>query len=87
MTADSDSHVYTIGLFTLDVEQVKVSDLKSMRKFLPRLEYSLLKNRKCARMRRSQRKKQTLTLIEINSKLKEENALLRLKLGLPPRQD
>ena len=66
MTAESDSHIYTIGLFTLDVEQVKVSDLKSMRKFLPRTEYILLKNRKCARMRRCQRKKETLTLIEIN---------------------
>ena len=66
MPAETDSLIYTIGLFTLDMGKVRVSDLKSMRKFLPRIEYNLLKNRKCARMRRSQRKKQTWNLIEIN---------------------
>jgi len=84
MTAESDSRVFNIGLFTLDLERVKVSDLKIMRKLLPRTEYKLLKNRKCARRSRFRRKKQTLTLIEINQKLREENAMMRLQLGLPP---
>ena len=84
MTAESDSRVFNIGLFTLDLERVKVSDLKSMRKLLPRTEYKLLKNRKCARRSRFRRKKQTLSLIEINQKLREENAMMRLQLGLPP---
>ena len=84
MTAESDSRVFSIGLFTLDLERVKLSDLKSMRKLLPRTEYKLLKNRKCARRSRFRRKKQTLSLIEINQKLREENAMMRLQLGLPP---
>lgn len=58
-----------------------------MRKLLPRNEYKLLKNRKCARLSRTRRKEQTQTIININKRLKEENALLRQQLGLPPEEE
>ncbi len=82
-TADSDTRQFTIGSFRIDLELVKVSDLKSMRKLLPRTEYKLLKNRKCARLSRFRRKEQTSSLMEINKKLREENRQLRMQLGLP----
>ena len=55
-TAASDSRRFTVGLFRIDIHDVSVSDLKAMRKLLPRAEYKLLKNRKCARLSRSRRK-------------------------------
>ena len=55
-----------------------------MRKLLPRIEYKLLKSRKCARLNRSRRKEQTEILIAENKRLLAENAILRQKLGMPP---
>ena len=55
-TADSESRSFNIGLFRIDIHEVSVADLKAMRKLLPRAEYKLLKNRKCARLSRSRRK-------------------------------
>ena len=55
-----------------------------MRKLLPRAEYKLLKNRKCARLSRCKRKEQTLSLIEENKRLMSENAWLRSQLGMSP---
>ena len=66
-----------IGSFRINIDQVRVADLKSMRKLLPRSEYKLLKNRKCARLSRSRRKEQTVSLMEMNEHLKRENARLR----------
>ena len=77
MTQESDTQCFLIGSFRIDIGEVKVSDLKLMRKLLPRNEYKLLKNRKCARLSRTRRKEQTQTIISINKRLKEENALLR----------
>jgi regulator of replication initiation timing len=57
--------------------------MKRMRSLLPRTEYKLLKNRKCARVSRHRRKKQTMSLIEINERLRVENRLLRLQIGMP----
>ena len=76
-----------IGSFRIDIGEVKVSDLKLMRKLLPRNEYKLLKNRKCARLSRTRRKEQTQSIININKRLKEENALLRQQLGLPSEEE
>jgi len=83
LTQDTDNGTFTLGCFQIDISKVKISDMKAMRKLLPRSEYKLLKNRKCARMSRSRRKEQTGNLIKMNKKLKEENARLRRQLGLP----
>ena len=77
LTADSETRTMTIGSFRINIDEVRVVDLKSMRKLLPRLEYKLLKNRKCARLSRSRRKEQTSALMTMNMRLKEENAKLR----------
>ena len=61
-----------------------MADLKAMRKLLPRADYKLIKNRKCARLSRSRRKEQTTELILANKRLMLENAQLRQQLGLPP---
>ena len=77
LTQDSDAQCFLIGSFRIDISEVKVSDLKLMRKLLPRTEYKLLKNRKCARLSRTRRKEKTEAIISINKRLKEENAKLR----------
>ena len=56
LTADSETRTMTIGCFRINIDEVRVTDLKSMRKLLPRSQYILLKNRKCARLSRSRRK-------------------------------
>ena len=73
LTADSESRPLQIGSFRINIDEVRVADLKAMRKLLPRSEYKLLKNRKCARLSRSRRKQETIALIEMNRRLKEEN--------------
>ena len=78
---------FTVGCFRIDIDVIKVSDLKAMRKLLPKTEYKLLKNRKCARILRSRRKKQMMTLLIENKRLKNENAELSKKLGLPLMHD
>ena len=57
-----------------------------MRKLLPRREYKLIKNRKCARLSRSRRKEHAEQLMEMNKRLLAENAALRRQLGLPVKQ-
>ena len=81
-----DAHIYSVGCFRIDMDRVSVQDLKAMRKLLPKLEYKLLKSRKCARLNRSRRKEQTEELLAENNRLKAENAMLREKLGLQPVQ-
>ena len=73
-----------VGSFRVDINRVKISDLKAMRKLLPRGKYKQIKNRKCARMSRYRRKEVTLNLQEQNRQLREENARLRMELGLSP---
>ena len=87
MAQEGDLRTFTIGSFRINLDQVRVPDLKAMRKLLPRNEYKLIKNRKCARLSRSRRKEQTSYLIEMNKRLLDENAALRRELGLPPKQD
>ena len=77
LTAESESRPLLIGSFCINIDEVRVADLKSMRKLLPRSEYKLLKNRKCARLSRSRRKEQTIALMEMNERLKKENTRLR----------
>ena len=77
LTTDSNAKAFTIGSFRIQIDDVRVTDLKAMRKVLPRTEYKLLKNRKCARISRSRRKEQTSALITMNKRLKVENDALR----------
>jgi len=63
LSTDSNARLFTLGLFTIDIDRVRVSDLKNMRKLLPRTEYKLLKNRRCAHLGRHRRRKQTASLI------------------------
>ena len=77
LTVKSESRSLVIGSFLVNIDQVRVADLKSMRKLLPKQEYKLLKNRKCARLSRATRKKREVALMEMNSRLKRENARLR----------
>ena len=82
-TADTDSQTFRVGLFCINILEVSVANLKAMRKLLPRPEYKLLKNRKCARMSRFRRKEQTSEYEALNKQLQEENSQLRRQLGLP----
>ena len=59
---ESDQHIFRIGCFELNLDEVRVQDFKKMRKLLPKPEYKLLKNRKCARLSRSRRRELTETL-------------------------
>ena len=51
-----------------------------MRRILPKAEYRLIKNRKCARVSRQKRKEKQMTLTERLDKLESENKNLRLRL-------
>ena len=82
LTENGDARVFTIGCFRIDLDVVKVADLKAMRKMLPKTEYKLIKNRKCARLTRYRRKEETMGLLIENKRLRKENAALRRKLGL-----
>ena len=53
---------FRTGSFEINLEKVNISDLKIIRKLLPKTEYKLLKGRKCARMGRSRKKDEILTL-------------------------
>ena len=86
LSAENDTSSFLIGSFRIEIDEVRVQDLKAMRKLLPRNEYKLIKNRKCARLSRSRRKEHTTQLMEMNQRLLEENAALRRQLGLPPKQ-
>jgi hypothetical protein len=83
LTSDIEARVFTIGCFRIDIDEVKVVDFKAMRNLLPKTEYKLLKNRKCARVSRFRRKEETIYLQAENRCLKQENAKLRRQLGLP----
>jgi hypothetical protein len=45
-----------VGDFTIDIATVDKQDLISLRKYVPRDEYKLIKNRKIARLCRMKRK-------------------------------
>ena len=76
-----------MGLFNINIDEASIKDLKAMRKLLPREEYTLLKNRKCARLNRFRKKDQTKSLVEENMLLREENARLRTLLGIKERDN
>ena len=69
-TQDTETRSFQIGCFLIDIDVVKVSDLKAMRKLLPRGDYKQIKNRKCARLSRFRRKELTLNLQEQNRRLR-----------------
>ena len=75
-----------MGLFKINLDEASIKDLKAMRKLLPREEYTLLKNRKCARFNRFRKKDQTKNLLEENKQLREENARLRTLLDINERE-
>ena len=87
MPFENHQSLVSIGLFTIDIEQVTISGLKSMRKLLPRSEYILLKKRKSARVSRARGKNQKRSLIQIIENLRDENAKLRSQLGRSPVQN
>jgi len=53
-----------IGLFQIDLDAVTVKGLILMRRILPKDEYRLIKNRKCARVSRLKRKEKSHTLVD-----------------------
>ena len=60
LAQDDDEDIVDIGLFKVNLATVKKNDIVSMRKYFPKEEYRLLKNRKSARMCRVRRKEETL---------------------------
>lgn len=59
-----DQKTLKIGLFQIDLDTVTVKGLILMRRVLPKSEYRLIKNRKCARVSRQKRKEKACTLQE-----------------------
>ena len=64
--SDGDNNIVHIGCFRIDLEQIAVKDLIKLRKKVPKEEYRLLKNRKCAR---ESRKKKREAQIKTNMSL------------------
>ena len=51
----NDGTNFVVGLFSLNINEIQVSDLKRLRCAVPMDEYTLFKNRKCARVNRQNR--------------------------------
>lgn len=51
-----DCKMFPIGSFLIKIDQITIANLKKMRKLLPKNEYQLLKNRKCAQLCRASKK-------------------------------
>ena len=75
-----DSKTLRVGLFQIDLDVVTVKGLIQMRRILPKAEYRLIKNRKCARVSRQKRKDVQMTLVQRLDKLEAENKNLRIRL-------
>jgi hypothetical protein len=69
-----------IGQFQIDLDAVTVKGLILMRRILPKDEYRLIKNRKCARVSRQKRKEKSTTLVDKLAQLEAENKKLRMKI-------
>ena len=69
-----------IGFFQIDLDAVTVKGLILMRRILPKDEYRLIKNRKCARVSRQKRKEKSHTLMDKLAQLEAENKKLRMKI-------
>ena len=69
-----------IGDFIVDIEQITKASLILMRRFLPKKEYRLLKNRKCARICRKKRKEKAVSISEHCKILSRENKKLQASL-------
>ena len=59
-----DAQTLKIGLWQIDLDVVTIKGLIMMRRVLPKAEYRLIKNRKCARVSRQKRKEKANTLAE-----------------------
>ena len=59
-----DARTLKIGLWQIDLDVVTIKGLIQMRRVLPKAEYRLIKNRKCARVSRQKRKEKANTLAE-----------------------
>jgi hypothetical protein len=55
-SSETRSEKFIICQFVIDIVEVSVKGLIAMRRVLPRQEYRLIKNRKCARVSRRKRK-------------------------------
>ena len=82
----ANGNFFTVGLFEVNIDEASVKDLKAMRKLLPRQEYILLKNRKCARLNRYRKRDQAKNLLDENKQLRDDNARLRALLGISKRE-
>lgn len=85
LSEDEESRIFRIGFFQVELDVARVEDFKRMRKFLPKAEYKLLKNRKCARLSRNKRREFSESLTHSNRLLYAENDRLRSLLGIPER--
>lgn len=56
---DADPNVVRVGDFLIDLDVISKADLIKIRKFLPKGDYKLIKNRKCARLTRLRCKSRT----------------------------
>lgn len=72
----SAGDIVTMGDFTVDLTVVSKEHLIGLRRYVPREEYRLVKNRKIARLSRMRRKKVSGELQEAYSSLVKENSKL-----------
>ena len=71
---------FLLGQFIVDIEVVSIEDIKYLRKFVPKEEYRLVKNRMCARLSRRKRKETSHKILSTFDQLAEENEHLKQML-------
>ena len=70
---EKEGDIVRVGNFTINIEAITKAQLISMRKFLPKEQYRLLKNRKSARLCRRRRKEELGDMQKDLDDLKKEN--------------
>ena len=56
---DNNPNIVRVGDFMIDIDIISKDSLIKMRRLLPKTDYKLIKNRKCARLTRLIRKHKT----------------------------
>ena len=66
-----------VGLFAIEINKISLKKFSLVRKFVPKREYSLFKNRMSSRISRDRQKSYVMALLRENRRLRKANVRLQ----------
>ena len=66
-----------VGLFAIEINKISLKKFSLVRKFVPKREYSLFKNRMSSRISRDRQKSYLMALLRENRRLRKANVRLQ----------